>query len=159
MVGNCRPYGIGGVPTGYLGSRPQPTRGHLLCPSTSLVSPNYGKIIYYEKAYPEDGTIQLVTNQNDLNTAARVGRATYMNPMHLWDKASRNFPNFTTYFSFTINSQGSTTYGDGLTFFLVPAGSRLPINPRKGGSLALTNQPLNSTCNQFVAVDFEIFQL
>ncbi|KAK3009284.1 hypothetical protein RJ639_014327 [Escallonia herrerae] len=121
-------------------------------------APNDGKRIYYERAYPADGTIQLVTNQNDLNTAARVGRATYMNPMQLWDKASRNLTDFTTYFSFTINSQGSTTYGDGLTFFLAPAGSRLPINPRKGGSLALTNQPLNSTGNQFVAVEFDIFQ-
>ncbi|KAK3016246.1 hypothetical protein RJ639_006077 [Escallonia herrerae] len=120
-------------------------------------APNDGKRISYERAYPADGTIQLVTNQNDLNTAARVGRATYMNPMHLWDKASRNLTDFTTYFSFTINSQGSTTYGDGLTFFLAPAGSRLPIKPRKGGSLALTNQPLNSTGNRFVAVEFDIF--
>ncbi|KAK3043569.1 hypothetical protein RJ639_002148 [Escallonia herrerae] len=82
-----------------------------------------------------------------------------MNPMHLWDKASRNLTDFTTYFSFTINSQGSTTYGDGLTFFLAPPGSRLLINPRKGGSLALTNQPLNSTGNQFVQLSSISFRI
>jgi hypothetical protein len=40
--------------------------------------------------------------------------------MHLWDKASGNLTDFTTNFSFVIDSQNNTNYGDGLAFFLAP---------------------------------------
>ncbi|KAJ7013236.1 L-type lectin-domain containing receptor kinase IX.1-like [Populus alba x Populus x berolinensis] len=49
--------------------------------------------------------------------------------MQLWDEASGNLTDFTTHFSFSIDSQGRRN-----------------------------NQPLNTTDNQFVAVEFDIFQ-
>ncbi|KAI9402121.1 hypothetical protein POPTR_001G284200v4 [Populus trichocarpa] len=86
------------------------------------------------------------------------GRATYSKPMQLWDEASGNLTDFTTHFSFSIDSQRRTAYGDGLAFFLGP--EELPPLLSKGGSLGLlrNNQPLNTTDNQFVAVEFDIFQ-
>ncbi|KAK4845708.1 hypothetical protein QYF36_008212 [Acer negundo] len=53
-----------------------------------------------------------------------------------------------------------TAYGDGLAFFLVPQGSRIP-NVTNGGSFGLTNddQPPNLTTNPFVAVEFDISEL
>nr|TKS10597.1 hypothetical protein D5086_0000082730 [Populus alba] len=88
------------------------------------------------------------------------GRATYYKPMQLWDEASGNLTDFTTHFSFSINSQNKTQYADGLAFFLVPEGSKLRSNLSQGEGLGLarSDQPLNTTANQFVAVEFDIFQ-
>eukprot|EP00258_Populus_trichocarpa_P042462 XP_024458481.1 L-type lectin-domain containing receptor kinase IX.1 isoform X1 [Populus trichocarpa] len=88
------------------------------------------------------------------------GRATYYKPMQLWDKASGNLTDFTTHFSFSIDSQGRRAYGDGLAFFLAPEGSKLPPNLSQGRSLGLTrnDQQLNTTDNHFVAVEFDIYK-
>jgi serine/threonine protein kinase len=82
--------------------------------------------------------------------------------MHLWDKASGNLTDFTTHFSFVIDSQNSPNFGDGLAFFLAPnaTGSKVvPNHVTNGSSLGLTNddQLLNSTDNPFVAVEFDIY--
>ncbi|XP_059445106.1 L-type lectin-domain containing receptor kinase IX.1-like [Corylus avellana] len=77
--------------------------------------------------------------------------------MHLWDKASGNLTDFTTHFSFVIDSQNCTRYGDGLAFFLAPNGSTIPdVQGRGAMGLTTKNQTLNSTANPFVAVEFDI---
>ncbi|TKY59429.1 L-type lectin-domain containing receptor kinase IX.1 [Spatholobus suberectus] len=121
--------------------------------------PNDKSIIYEGSANPVAPTIQLTTNQVDKGMIGSIGRATYYQPMHLWDKATGNLTDFTTHFSFVIDSQNRNKYGDGIAFFLAPVGSKLP-NVTKGGSMGLTldNQPLNSTDNPFVAVEFDIYQ-
>ncbi|KAK9184669.1 hypothetical protein WN943_025020 [Citrus x changshan-huyou] len=88
-----------------------------------------------------------------------IGRATYNKPLRLWNNATGNLTDFTTHFSFVIDSQNRTAYGDGLAFFLAPQGSRIP-NATKGGSLGLTNdgEYLNSSSNPFVAVEFDIYR-
>ncbi|KAL2343867.1 hypothetical protein Fmac_005152 [Flemingia macrophylla] len=79
--------------------------------------------------------------------------------MHLWDKATGNLTDFTTHFSFVIDSQNRSQYGDGIAFFLAPDGAKIP-NATKGGSMGLTldNETLTSTHNPFVAVEFDIYQ-
>ncbi|RDX70153.1 L-type lectin-domain containing receptor kinase IX.1, partial [Mucuna pruriens] len=121
--------------------------------------PNDKSIIYEGSANPVAPTIQLTKNQLDKDMIESIGRATYYQPMHLWDKATRNLSDFTTHFSFVIDSLGRSKYGDGIAFFLAPSNSKLP-NATKGGSMGLTldNQPLNSTDNPFVAVEFDIYQ-
>ncbi|XP_031261894.1 agglutinin-2-like [Pistacia vera] len=76
----------------------------------------------------------------------------------LWDKTTRKLTDFTTHFSFVIDSQNRTSYGDGLAFFLAPGGSIIPT-VKGGGSFGHTkdDEPLNSTSNPFVAVEFDIF--
>jgi len=78
--------------------------------------------------------------------------------MHLWDKASGNLTDFTTHFSFVIDSQNNTNYADGLAFFLAPSGSTIP-DGSEGGSMGLArlNHSLNTTVNHFVAVEFDIY--
>ncbi|XP_059446402.1 L-type lectin-domain containing receptor kinase IX.1-like [Corylus avellana] len=112
--------------------------------------------IKYERAFPKDQVIQLTGNKAITNV---VGRATYSSPMHLWDKASRNLTDFSTNFTFVIDSQEKSNYGDGLAFFLAPNGSIIPPDVDEGGAMVLTNdhEPLNSTDNPFVAVEFDIF--
>ncbi|XP_059297048.1 L-type lectin-domain containing receptor kinase IX.1-like [Lycium ferocissimum] len=126
----------------------------------SSFNPNDQNVTYQGDAYPANGAIQLTTNKLNRAINASIGRATYSKPLHLWDKASGNVTDFSTHFSFSINSQGRTRYGDGLAFFLAPAGSTIPDNTTRGGSLGLTSntQRLNTSGNHFVAVEFDTYQ-
>ncbi|KAG5010472.1 hypothetical protein JHK87_018987 [Glycine soja] len=121
--------------------------------------PNDKSIVFEGSANPVAPTIQLTRNQMDKGMIGSIGRATYYQPMQLWDKATGNLTDFTTHFSFAIDSQNRSKYGDGIAFFLAPAGSKIP-NATKGASMGLTldNQQVNSTDNSFVAVEFDIYQ-
>ncbi|KAJ6777382.1 RECEPTOR LECTIN KINASE [Salix koriyanagi] len=135
-----------------------PSAGGLSFNFTSF-SPGDPNITYEGNASSSGGgNIQLTTNQRDANLNSSSGRATYHIPMQLWDKASGNLTDFTTHFSFSIDSQRQTVYADGLAFFLGP--EELPPLRFLGEGLGLlrSNQPLNTTDNQFVAVEFDIFQ-
>lgn len=118
-------------------------------------SPYNDNITYEGSAYPRNQIIQLTQAQS-----ASIGWATYVQPLHLWDKASGNLTDFTTHFSFVIDTQNrSGSHGDGIAFFLMPADSQKP-NVTKGGGLGLASdtQPLNTTVNHFVAVEFDIYK-
>ncbi|KAJ7013244.1 L-type lectin-domain containing receptor kinase IX.1-like [Populus alba x Populus x berolinensis] len=140
----------------------------LIIPSASGLSFNFTSFIVgadqnisYEEAYPADGAIQLIKNLRNANVTNSSGRATYYKPMQLWDEASGNLTDFTTHFSFSIDSQGRRAYGDGLAFFLAPEGSKLPPNLSEGSGLGLTrrDQLLNTTANHFVAVENDTVEM
>ena len=78
--------------------------------------------------------------------------------MHLWDKTSGSLTDFTTHFSFVIDSQNQPKFADGLAFFLSPNDSKIPMGAY-GRVLGLTTQAeaLNSVANPFVAVEFDIW--
>ncbi|XP_034681004.1 L-type lectin-domain containing receptor kinase IX.1-like [Vitis riparia] len=121
--------------------------------------PNDHEIVFEGHAsYSADKVIQLTSNQEDKKMNDSWGRATYCKPFQLWDKASGRMADFTTNFSFEIDSQRNFSYGDGLAFFLAPNSTRLPSDVT-GGSLGLVsrNQTLNSTANHFFAVEFDTF--
>ncbi|KAL3326168.1 hypothetical protein AABB24_037069 [Solanum stoloniferum] len=123
-------------------------------------NPNDQNVTYEADAYPANGAIQLTKNQRDSDLNSSTGRATYSKTLYLWDNTSGNVTDFSTHFSFGINSQGRNLYADGLAFFLAPAGSRIPDNHSAAGSglgLAIDNG-LNTSRNQpFVAVEFDTF--
>ncbi|TMW83262.1 hypothetical protein EJD97_002308, partial [Solanum chilense] len=123
-------------------------------------TPNDHNVTYERDASPENGAILITKNLLNHDINASIGRAIYSKPLHLWDKASQNLTDFTTHFSFSINSQGATKYGDDFAFFLAPAGSTIPYNTTRGGSLGLTsnNERLNSSINHFVSVEFDTYQ-
>ena len=79
--------------------------------------------------------------------------------MHLWDNTSGKLTDFTTHFSFVIDSQNQTNYAEGLAFFLSPNDSKIPTVGNNGRLLGLTAQDeaLNSANNPFVAVEFDIW--
>lgn len=162
------------ISTSFMGKLPVPflpfvfsTFFTLIIPSASGLSFNFTSFIvgdrnisYEQDAYPAEGAVQLTKNLRNANMSLIFGRATYYKPMQLWDKASGNLTDFTTHFSFSIDSQGRRAYGDGLAFFLAPEGSKLPPNLSQGRSLGLTrnDQQLNTTDNHFVAVEFDIYK-
>nr|XP_017249127.1 PREDICTED: L-type lectin-domain containing receptor kinase IX.1-like [Daucus carota subsp. sativus] len=115
---------------------------------------NTSELFFDRNATLSNNIIQLTAE------LASMGRATYYRPMSLWDEKSRNLTDFTTHFAFSIDSQNQRRYGDGITFFLAPVGSRIPRNATKGGTLGLTTdeQQWNSTDNPFVAVEFDVYE-
>nr|GFB30914.1 L-type lectin-domain containing receptor kinase IX.1-like [Tanacetum cinerariifolium] len=66
-------------------------------------------------AYISDGGIQVTPDGIGSDRSLKAGRATYFQPLHLWDRESRELASFTTNFTFVIDSNRATFYADGLT--------------------------------------------
>ncbi|GFP86856.1 L-type lectin-domain containing receptor kinase ix.1 [Phtheirospermum japonicum] len=134
---------------------------HSLSFNLSTIGPEHqGRFINVTgDAYITSQGIQVTPNERDVAQVNRTGRATCIDPLHLWDRASGNLTDFTTHFSFVIDSSGNSAYADGLAFFLGPVGSS--IQPWSyGGSLGIGNSTvsLNSSAYSFVAVEFDTFR-
>ncbi|XP_058189525.1 agglutinin-2-like [Rhododendron vialii] len=103
-------------------------------------------------AYISANGIQLTPDPNDYTNTSflqyKIGRATYFQPLHLWDSAMGDLTDFSMNFSFLILGEN---YGEGITFFLSPNGSNIPPD-LDGGGLGLVNENGTST---FVAVEFD----
>ncbi|CAN6722007.1 unnamed protein product [Malus baccata var. baccata] len=86
-----------------------------------------------------------------------VGRATYSEPLQLWDSTTSLLADFATYFTFTVNFGDSpNNMGDGFAFFLAPVGYPIPPNSHSG-NLGLFNKTTNLVVSQnhIVAVEFD----
>ncbi|KAL0916868.1 hypothetical protein M5K25_014415 [Dendrobium thyrsiflorum] len=103
--------------------------------------------------------ISLTKNEYNSNISASVGRAYYKEQFSLHDAATGKLADFTTHFSFVIDSFNKSYSGDGLAFFLSPFPSVVPPNS-VGGSLGLveSSNNLNESANQIVAVEFDTFE-
>ncbi|CAA3009254.1 L-type lectin-domain containing receptor kinase -like [Olea europaea subsp. europaea] len=111
------------------------------------------------KAYISTQGLQVTTDESDKAAGHITGRATYKEPLHLWDKASGNLTDFSTHFSFVIDASDSGCFGaDGLAFFLAPVGSNIPANSSGSGlGLAYYNATANISGDPFVAVEFDTY--
>ncbi|KAJ7953492.1 Lectin receptor kinase [Quillaja saponaria] len=117
---------------------------------------NTNTIKFQGDAFPSNGVLQLTKNQLDGPITGSVGRASYAEPVRLWDAKTGKLTDFTTHFSFIIKAVDETNNGDGITFFIAPVESTIPINS-SGGFLALFNpeSAFNTSKNQIVAVEFD----
>ncbi|XP_008237618.1 PREDICTED: L-type lectin-domain containing receptor kinase IX.1-like [Prunus mume] len=141
----------------------------LLAPAASSLSfsfPNFTNddittLSLEEDAYVDGKFLRLTNSAVDDLKNDSVGRATYRQPFLLRDNTTGKLADFTTTFTFAIDSQGKTFYADGLAFFLAPKGSALNTTIGRGGSLGLPtiNPEKNESTNlyPFVAVEFDIF--
>ncbi|CAB4277017.1 unnamed protein product [Prunus armeniaca] len=141
----------------------------LLAPCASSLSFSFPTFTNYDinnlslegNASVDGEFLRLTKSAADQVRYQSVGRATYSQPFLLRDNATRKLADFTTNFTFAIDSLGNTTYADGLAFFLAPNGSALNTTIGGGGSLGLpvkhsgTNESTN--LYPFVAVEFDIF--
>ncbi|KAJ8529941.1 hypothetical protein K7X08_036776 [Anisodus acutangulus] len=110
-------------------------------------------------AYISNQGIQVTPNERNVARGGKTGRATYIEPLQLWDKATGNLTDFTTHFSFVIDSNGNDSFADGLAFFMAPVGSSIPVG--SGGSgLGLVDAKTETTSSHepFVAIEFDTFQ-
>ncbi|KAJ9170462.1 hypothetical protein P3X46_018568 [Hevea brasiliensis] len=132
----------------------------LLLPSAHSVNfkltrfdPDVNGIIYHGDAAPSAGAVELIFR----NTyTCRVGWVTHAERVRIWDSNSGQLSNFTTHFSFVIDTQGRSSYGHGLAFFLASVGFEIPPNSASG-FLGLYNTSTidSSSQNQIVHVEFD----
>ncbi|XP_016648232.1 PREDICTED: L-type lectin-domain containing receptor kinase IX.1-like [Prunus mume] len=112
-------------------------------------------------AFVDGDFLRLTKSAADDVQDQSVGRATYSQPFLLRDNATGKLADFTTNFTFAIDSLDKTPYADGLAFFLAPNGSALNRTIGRGGSLGLPviNPEKNESTNlyPFVAVEFDIY--
>nr|GMD08801.1 L-type lectin-domain containing receptor kinase IX.1-like [Ipomoea batatas] len=101
--------------------------------------------------------IQLTPYERDSVLNSKAGRATYVESLHLWDKASRELADFTTNFTFNIDSDGNSSFADGLAFFLANFSGPFNGTSIQGGGLGLMNETLPISPDPFVAVVFDTF--
>ncbi|KAL8195218.1 hypothetical protein R6Q57_025621 [Mikania cordata] len=107
-----------------------------------------------EGSYISNDGIQVTPDGIGSDRSQKAGRATYIRPLHLWDNGSGELASFSTNFTFVIDSNRATSYGDGLTFFLAQNNS----NITSGGAMGLPVDPITIVAtSQFVAVEFDTF--
>jgi len=91
-----------------------------------------------------------------------AGRASFAEPVRLWDAKTGELAGFTTTFSFVVGPATATgptrLFGDGISFFMAPFRSCIPRNS-SGGFLGLfaPETAMNVFKNQVVAVEFDTF--
>ncbi|KAF3638998.1 putative methylmalonate-semialdehyde dehydrogenase [acylating], mitochondrial-like [Capsicum annuum] len=110
-------------------------------------------------AYISNQGIQVTPDERYIALDGKTGRATYIEPLQLWNKATGKLTDFTTHFSFVIDSNGNDSFADGLAFFLAPVGSSVPVGS-SGSGLGLVDAETGdkSSHEPFVAIEFDTFK-
>ncbi|XP_028754595.1 L-type lectin-domain containing receptor kinase IX.1-like [Neltuma alba] len=109
-------------------------------------------------AFSSDDALQLTKNRLDGPITSSVGRASYAEPVRVWDRTTGKLTDFTTHFTFIMKAVAPTQFGDGISFFLSPFQSEIPHNST-GGYLGLFSpeSAFDDTNNSIVAVEFDSF--
>ncbi|XP_013748805.2 L-type lectin-domain containing receptor kinase IX.1-like [Brassica napus] len=118
----------------------------------SRFTPGDPNIAYQGDATP-NGAIEL----NNAGYTCHVGWATYAKKVAIWDPETGRPTDFTTSFTFKIDTRNSTEFGHGFAFFLAPQGILISPNSA-GGFLGLFNET-NGYSSRFplVHVEFDTF--
>ncbi|EEF35159.1 kinase, putative [Ricinus communis] len=111
-------------------------------------------IVYHGDAVPSVGVAELI---NKLTYTCRVGSATYHQKVPIWDSSSGQLSDFSTHFSFIIDTRGLKQYGHGLAFFLAPVGFQIPLNSASGFLGLFNTSTVDSSQNQIVMVEFDSY--
>ncbi|XP_017979687.1 PREDICTED: L-type lectin-domain containing receptor kinase IX.1 [Theobroma cacao] len=118
---------------------------------------NMTDIEYKGDASPSAGAMDLTKN-----SIYRLGQVICTEPVRLQDFGTKQLTDFTTHFSFTIDTLGpdNLDYGDGIVFFIVPVGFQSPENSTGGGLGLFPNTlipQLPQQKHQIVVVEFDSF--
>ncbi|PWA96170.1 legume lectin, alpha chain, conserved site [Artemisia annua] len=108
-------------------------------------------IAYSGDAAPSYGVIEL----NQVEYKMHVGHAKYADPVQIWDRKSSRLSDFTTHFTFKVDTEGQSLYGDCFAFFLAPVSFQIPANSA-GEFIGLFNRTNNgSPQNQIIVFEFD----
>ncbi|MCL7043508.1 hypothetical protein MKW94_027446 [Papaver nudicaule] len=118
-------------------------------------SEDWNNILLEGDAKALNGSIELI---NEFTYTSRVGRATYAEPVRLWDSSTGEVTDFSTHFTFSIDTLNRSVYSAGLAFFIAPVGNPIPQNSGSG-FLGLFNTTTSdiSSLNQIIHVEFDMF--
>ncbi|XP_050207267.1 L-type lectin-domain containing receptor kinase IX.1-like [Mercurialis annua] len=117
--------------------------------------PEATNIAYHGDAISSVGVVELI---NKIDYTCRVGWATYNEKIPLWDSNSGKISDFSTHFTFIIDTQNALHYGHGLAFFLAPVGFQIPPNSASGFLGLFNTTTIGSPQNQIVMVEFDSFR-
>ncbi|XWS09854.1 hypothetical protein CRYUN_Cryun39dG0025200 [Craigia yunnanensis] len=111
-------------------------------------------IEYRGDARPSSGAVEL-----NKHYIYRLGQVICTEPVRLQDFDKKQLADFTTHFSFIIDTLGRLDHGDGIVFFIVPVGFQSPENSAGGGlGLLPTLMPeLSQQKHQIVIVEFDSY--
>ncbi|KAG6645747.1 L-type lectin-domain containing receptor kinase IX.1-like [Carya illinoinensis] len=123
--------------------------------------PNITNIKFQGDAFRSgNGVPEVTKNQINGPINGSVGHASYNEAIRLWDARTGKLTDFTTQFSFVINSLNKSDYGEGIAFFIAPFEYEMPNNTGVG-SLGLfsagSNFTTNTSLNKIVAVEFDSY--
>ncbi|KAJ9537528.1 hypothetical protein OSB04_030261 [Centaurea solstitialis] len=108
-------------------------------------------LIYSGDAVVDSGDVEL----NRFEDGIGVGHVKYAHQVHIWDAKSRKLTDFSTQFTFIIDTLGKRSYGDGFAFFLAPVGFEIPLNS-SGPYLGVFNATTTgSPATRTVMVEFD----
>ncbi|KAL0842903.1 hypothetical protein Bca101_016148 [Brassica carinata] len=120
--------------------------------------PRFGSDIS-EVVYQGDARANGAVELTNIDYTCRSGWATYGKKIPLWDPETGQPSDFTTSFSFRIDTRGVAfgNYGHGFAFFLAPPGIEMPPNSA-GGFLGLFNETnVISSSYPLVHVEFDTY--
>ncbi|XP_058772100.1 L-type lectin-domain containing receptor kinase IX.1-like [Vicia villosa] len=118
----------------------------------SRFDPSDTNLVYQGSAAPSDRLVNF--NINELYTC-QTGRVFYSEKVLIWNSKTGQLTDFTTHYTFIIDTQNRSSYGHGLAFFLVPFRFEIPLNS-DGGFMGLFNTTtMDSPSNQIVHVEFD----
>ncbi|CAI8588130.1 unnamed protein product [Vicia faba] len=116
-------------------------------------------ILYRGDASISNGILRLTKiDQSGKPLSNSVGHATHVTPIHIWDKTSGELADFSTGFSFIVNTDNAPLHGDGFAFFIAPIHFDIPKNS-SGGYLGLFNPKTAHVPSQnpILAIEFDGF--
>ncbi|XVF77618.1 hypothetical protein PTKIN_Ptkin14bG0060500 [Pterospermum kingtungense] len=120
---------------------------------------NITNMEYSGDARPSHGAVKLSMNCQE--QVYSKGQVIYTKPVRLQDFGTKQLADFTTHFSFIIETSGQKNYGDGIVFFIVPVGFQSPENSGGGGLGLFPNYSLLSDVlkekHQIVMVEFDSY--
>nr|GMD11141.1 L-type lectin-domain containing receptor kinase IX.1-like [Ipomoea batatas] len=117
-------------------------------------------IIVEGDAYITNQGIQVTPYERNQALNGKAGRALYVDPLHLWDNATGELADFTTRFTFNIDSDGNSSYADGLAFFLANFTTKSNQSLPGGAGLGLVDPSYSSSdtsSDVVVAVVFDTY--
>ncbi|XP_042484582.1 L-type lectin-domain containing receptor kinase IX.1-like [Macadamia integrifolia] len=133
-------------------------------PSFDMSETNKSILLFRDASISIRRSIDLTVNLVDEGHNFSIGRASYSEQLHLWDKKTGKLTDFTTHFSFVINPDkvNATEYhsGDGLAFFLSDPRNSAISDSTAGGGLGLFNSSptTNLSTNSIIAVEFDTWK-
>ncbi|KAL3732494.1 hypothetical protein ACJRO7_029200 [Eucalyptus globulus] len=97
----------------------------------------------------------VVLTEGRVAPAYEVGHMRYAKPIAIKDSTTGKQADFSTNFSFTIDSYNYSHHGDGIAFFLAPVGFSIPPNSA-GGYLGVFNESTVYGPYRIVVIEFDI---
>ncbi|CAL5088787.1 unnamed protein product [Urochloa decumbens] len=123
---------------------------------------NADNFTFLGDAYFDSQVIELTKNDRSKNLSSSVGRASYKQPVAIWDEVTGELASFTTTFSMQIELDkiNNVISGDGMAFFLAHYPSSIPSSSA-GSKLGLFSEGLTTTNatgdDRVVAVEFDTY--